>query len=359
MPSPRSWLPPMSDLFLEFELPKELIAQEPLKNRADARLMVIDRASGRIDHRHVRDLVELMRPGDRVVLNDTKVVPAQLSGVRRTTGGRWQGLYLATEPDGAWRIVCKTRGRLQVGEAIDLLDRDGRTSHRLWLLERREAGQWVAKLDPDAAADAVLEQIGRVPIPHYIRGGLAVDSDIRNYQTVYAKRPGAVAAPTAGLHLTESLLRSLASVGLKFSSVTLHVGLGTFRPIGPDGVENHQMHQEWGDLSAKAVEAIQETRRSGGRVIGVGTTTVRVLETAAKAGGGVLAPWTGETELFIRPPYSFQAIDGLMTNFHFPNTTLLLLVQALTGSELLREAYAAAIAERYRFFSYGDAMLIL
>ncbi len=352
----------MSDqpYFLDYELPRELIAQEPLRNRADARLMVLHRASGRIDHRHVRDLPELLRAGDRMVVNDTRVLPAQLVGARRGTGGRWQGLYLATEPDGAWRIVCKTRGRMQPGDSVDLEDRDGRPTHRLWLLEKLEAGQWIAKLDPEEPAIEALEKIGRVPIPHYIRGGMAIDADHLSYQTVYAKRPGAVAAPTAGLHLTEPLMRLLSKHGVKFSAVTLHVGLGTFRPIGPEGIERHVMHSESGELSEKAVLEIDATRREGGRLIAVGTTSVRVLETAAKLQpSACMAPWNGDTELFIRPPYEFRLVEGLMTNFHFPRTTLLLLVQAFSGAELLREAYEEAIAQRYRFYSYGDAMLIL
>ncbi|QDU90098.1 S-adenosylmethionine:tRNA ribosyltransferase-isomerase [Pirellulimonas nuda] len=350
---------PDSSLFLDYDLPRELIAQEPLRNRADARLMVLHRETGRIDHRHVRDLPELLRSGDRMVVNDTRVLPAQLVGARKATGGRWQGLYLGSEPSGEWRIVCKTRGRLQPGDAIELEDRDGRPTHRIWMLERQDGGQWIAKLDPDEPVLDALAKIGRVPIPHYIRGGRAVDADARSYQTVFARRPGAVAAPTAGLHLTEPLMRLLTKHGVSFSAVTLHVGLGTFRPIASAGVEAHVMHSETGELNEKAVAEITATRAAAGRVIAVGTTSVRVLETAALRSGEEVQPWSGETDLYIRPPHSFAMVDALMTNFHFPRTTLLLMVQALSGSELLRRAYHEAIEQRYRFYSYGDAMLIL
>ncbi|MEM8865787.1 MAG: tRNA preQ1(34) S-adenosylmethionine ribosyltransferase-isomerase QueA [Planctomycetota bacterium] len=350
---------------LQYDLPKELIAQEPLSNRVDARLLVVDRKRGTIEHHHVRDLTELLGAGDRLVLNDTRVVPAQLVGRRLETGGRWQGLFLSADEQNHWRIVCKTRGRLKAGDAIVLVDRDGRDADKLWLLERHDSGQWLAHLDSDRTADEALATLGRVPLPHYIRGGQMVDSDLESYQTVFARKPGAVAAPTAGLHFTKPLLESLDHLGVQFSAVTLHVGLGTFRPIADGDVENHKMHSEWCELSQTAADEINQTRQDGGRVVAVGTTCVRTLETAARAAaktGGErspLAAWAGSTDLFLRPPCDFLAIDALMTNFHFPGTTLLLLVEAFAGSDLIKKAYETAIEERYRFYSYGDAMLIV
>lgn len=345
--------------FYDYDLPRELIAQEPLRNRADARLMVVDRGRQKISHWHVRDLPEMLRGGDTLVLNNTKVIPAQLYGRRKNTGGQWQGLFLRADADGHWRIVCKTRGRLVPGDVIELLDSEGREAERLWLLERLDGGQWLAHPESDDDVETVLKRVGRVPLPHYIRGGRMVDSDVKNYQTVFARTPGAVAAPTAGLHFTEDLLRQVKARGVEFAQVTLHVGLGTFRPITADTPEEHQMHSEWGELPAASAESLNATRANGGRIVAVGTTSVRVLESAAAATGSPLGAWQGDTNLFIYPPYEFKAVDALLTNFHFPRTTLLLLVQAFGGSELVREAYAEAIREEYRFYSYGDAMLLV
>ncbi len=349
--------------WINYTLPPELIAQEPLRNRADARLLLVDRSRGAIDHYHVRDLPRLLGPGDRLVLNDTKVIPAQLRGVRVGTGGRWQGLFLGKCDNGDWRLVCKTRGRLQPMDKIELLDRDGKRTVILWLLERMSEGQWRARPESESDAFELLDQLGRVPLPPYIRGGNMVDADVENYQTVFARHPGAVAAPTAGLHFTKDLLRAVEQQGVAFSSVTLHVGMGTFRPIAVEDPSNHPMHKEWAQLSELAATELNETRAAGGRNIAVGTTVTRVLETVASRasteGPAALCSWQGETELFIRPPYEFRAVDALLTNFHFPRTTLLLLVQAFGGSQLVREAYEAAVKEEYRFYSYGDAMLIV
>jgi S-adenosylmethionine:tRNA ribosyltransferase-isomerase len=323
--------------------------------------MVIDRRTEGIDHRHVRDLPQLIQPRDRVVLNDTKVIAASLRGTRQQTGGRWQGLYLGDLPDGSWRLICKTRGRLNPPEAIFLHDREGREMVKLWLIERLEEGHWRARPDGDLPTSEVLQLVGRPPLPPYIRGGNMVDADVERYQTVYARRPGAVAAPTAGLHFSERLLRQLETAGTTFSAVTLHVGQGTFQPVAVEDPADHTMHAEWGELSSRTAAELAATRREGGRVLAVGTTVVRVLETAAASEGGREpgSGWCGTTELFIRPPYEFRAIDMLLTNFHFPRSTLLLLVQAFAGTQLLREAYHQAIKQEYRFYSYGDAMLIL
>ncbi len=356
--------------------------------------MLVDRARQDIAHHHVRDLPYLLQNGDRLVLNDTKVVPAQLAGRRLQTGGRWQGLYLESSPEGHWRNLCKTRGRLRPGEAVEIIDREGRPGLRLWLLEKIEEGQWLAHPEPKEPAESALQRLGRVPLPPYIRGGNMVDADVANYQTVYARNPGAIAAPTAGLHFTNELLKAMEARGVVLSQVTLHVGLGTFRPIETESLDEHRMHSEWGVVGAQTSAELNTTRAAGGRIMAVGTTVTRLLETAVRAGLGerekgrggeresedrtqvspspplpyshsasvarrLIPPWQGRTDLFIRPPFEFRAIDALMTNFHFPRTTLLILVQTFGGRDLIAEAYRQAIKEEYRFYSYGDAMLIV
>jgi S-adenosylmethionine:tRNA ribosyltransferase-isomerase len=340
-----------------YELPKHLIAQEPVRNRTDARLMVVDRKRKSISHHHVRDLPQLLRPNDCLVVNDTRVIPARLVGNRVGTGGRWEGLFLNLEPSGAWQLLCKARGRLTAGETIQLLDRDAREAGQLRLVAKSSEGIWLARPSNDESATEMLERIGRVPLPKYIRHGEMVDDDRKRYQTVFAKHNGSAAAPTAGLHFTPELIESLRSSGIDFARVTLHVGLDTFRPIKSARLEGHQMHSETGRIDAVAVERLVKARKAGGRIVAVGTTSVRVLETAAV--DGVLRPWEGQTQLFIQPPYRFRAVDALMTNFHLPRTTLLVLARTFGGDDLIRQAYDEAIRQEYRFYSYGDAMLIL
>lgn len=341
----------------DYELPRHLIAQAPLANRSDARLLVVDRSRNALDHLHVRDLPELLRPGDCLVLNDTRVVPARLVGKRAATGGQWEGLFLEASPDGLWKVLCKTRGRLAAGELIRLVDCRGEDDIGLRLGAKLPEGVWVARPETQEAPLAVLERVGRVPLPPYIRGGEMVESDRVRYQTVFAEVPGAIAAPTAGLHFTEALLARLAHAGIGVCRVTLHVGEGTFRPITAPTLAEHKMHSEWGRIGAETVRRLLEARARGGRIVAVGTTTVRLLETAG-AGGG-LVPFSGPTDLFIRPPYRFRAVDALLTNFHLPRSTLLVLVRTFGGEALVRRAYEEAIREEYRFYSYGDAMLIL
>lgn len=341
----------------DYDLPEELIAQHPLPRRSDARLMLVDRKAGSISHYHVRDLPELLRSGDCLVLNDTRVVPARLVGFRTRTGGRWQGLYLQHDAEGRWQVLGKTRGRLEIGERVTLMDRDGRDGVELELLARQEGGVLVVRPLSSEPALAILERHGRTPLPHYIRHGEMVESDVERYQTVFARNPGSVAAPTAGLHFTPGLLEELRAQGVTTAHVTLHVGIGTFRPIAVERLSEHVMHQEWASIDAVTVAQIRAARAAGGRAIAVGTTSMRTLETAARS--GVLEPFSGETSLFIRPPFTFHAVDALLTNFHLPRSTLLVLVRTFGGDELMRRAYAEAIEERYRFFSYGDAMLIV
>ena len=341
----------------DYRLPRHLIAQYPVLCRSDARLLVVDRARNSLENKHIRDLPELLRPDDCLVLNDTRVVPARLVGYRNRSGGRWEGLFLEADPRGLWRLMCKTRGKLVPGEAITLTNAMGQNDSRLELGAKQPDGTWIARPEPAEEAFRLLERVGRVPLPPYIRQGEMVEADREHYQTVYAREPGAVAAPTAGLHFTESLLRRLEQGGVTLCRLTLHVGPGTFRPITTDSLADHRMHSEWGSIGPECVEQITACRGRGGRVVAVGTTSVRLLETAA--GGGKLEPFAGATELFIRPPYNFRTIDALLTNFHLPRTTLLVLVRTFGGDGLVRRAYEEAVREEYRFYSYGDAMLIV
>jgi S-adenosylmethionine:tRNA ribosyltransferase-isomerase len=340
-----------------YDLPEELVAQSPAVCRSDARLLVVDRHQKSVDHKHIRDLPEVLRPGDCLVINDTRVVPARLVGRRESTGGRWEGLFLEADADGLWRIMCKTRGKLRPGDKITLLGASGAEDMQLLMGSKQADGTWIARPLAKGDAFALLGRVGRVPLPPYIRKGEMVAKDREQYQTVYAQVPGAVAAPTAGLHFTAALLDRLKQIQVDVCPLTLHVGMGTFRPIAVTMLAEHQMHSEWGQVTQQTIDRIENCRRRGGRVVAVGTTSVRLLETAAADGS--LKPFVGHTNLFIRPPYEFHAIDALLTNFHLPRTTLLVLVRTFGGEELMRRAYDEAICERYRFYSYGDAMLIL
>jgi len=344
----------------DYALPPELIAQHPPAQRTDARLLFVDRNRQTLDHRQIRELPQLLSAGDVLVLNETRVVPARLLGRRTATGGAWEGLFLSLEVDGSWRILSQTRGKLQPGETVTLVDPAGSDAGQLALLTRGDGGVWnVRPQGVTNAADtfALLERAGRIPLPHYIRRGEMAAEDRDRYQTVFARVPGAVAAPTAGLHLTPELLAELAARQIDTVRVTLHVGLGTFRPIAVERLAEHVMHSEWGEISPASVERLSTCRAQGGRIVSIGTTSVRVLETASIS--GALTAWSGWTDLFIRPPYAFRSVDALLTNFHLPKSTLLVLVQTFGGEELIRRAYQEAIAARYRFYSYGDAMLIV
>ncbi len=348
----------MSELdYYDYALPRELIAQQPLRNRADARLLVVDRSSGEMQHSHVRDLPEFLRASDCLVLNDTRVVAARLIGRRSLTGGRWEGLFLSVDNEGFWQIICKTRGKLSPGDSVTLTNRQGEDDIELWLLEKQVGGVWVARPKSEESTWAILERIGRVPLPNYIRRGEMADEDRQRYQTVFANNPGSAAAPTAGLHFTTGLLAELQANGIQEATVTLHVGLDTFRPVKVDALADHEMHSEWCEIDEQAIATINHCRDQGGRAVAVGTTTIRVLESAARNNG--LQPFRGTTDLFIRPPFTFQATDALLTNFHLPRSTLLVLVRTFGGDELMQRVYHEAIRENYRFYSYGDAMLIL
>ena len=359
-----SKLKSMSELAqYDFSLPRELIAQHPLPRRSDARLLVVRRAgekplaSQEFEHTHIRELPEFLRGGDCLVFNDTKVIPARLVGRRDRTGARWTGLFLAADEHGVWQVLSKTRGKLEPGEAIVVLSWDIRQTVTLRLLTKLEGGVWAVRPEPMAEPLEILERVGRVPLPPYIRDGEMVEEDVATYQTVYAANPGAVAAPTAGLHFTSELLAALKQRGVMSERLTLHVGMGTFRPIAADRLEDHSMHSEWCSLAPDVAARLQQHKDAGRRIVAVGTTVARTLETAAAT--GQIQPYQGETKLFIRPPYEFKACDALLTNFHLPKSTLLILVRTFGGDKLIRRAYEEAIEERYRFYSYGDAMLIL
>jgi S-adenosylmethionine:tRNA ribosyltransferase-isomerase len=341
----------------DYELPRHLIAQRPAPSRVDARLLVVDRRHETLSHHHVRDLPEILRPGDCLVLNDTRVVPARLLGRRESTGGHWEGLFLEVEAKGLWRILCKTRGKLVPDETIRLTDAQGQDDIQLRMGVKQADGSWIVRPQSDEETFALLARIGRVPLPPYIRKGEMDEADRQHYQTVYARWPGAVAAPTAGLHFSESLLRRLEDDRIVLCPLTLHTGAGTFQPIAAPLLAEHKMHAEWGTIGQEIADRILQCRAAGGRVVAVGTTSVRLLETAAA--DGALKQFTGYTDLFIRPPFRFQVVDALLTNFHLPRTTLLVLVRTFGGAALIARAYEEAIRESYRFYSYGDAMLIL
>lgn len=352
---------------LDYDLPLELIAQQPVEPRDASRLLVLHRASGAIQHRSFRDIREYMRPGDLLVVNDTRVVPARFFA-RRESGGRVEGLFLHLEhsspsvadsvapPAELWRVMLKPSARLRVGERLML---DGSPA-ALIIQARHVRGEWSVACDPPSPAFALLAQIGITPLPPYIhrvqpKPG-ATGGDVERYQTVYAAQPGAVAAPTAGLHFTPELIAKLEADGVRRAAVTLHVGPGTFLPIDAEELAEHRMHAEWYSVPADAAAAIAQTRAAGGRIVAVGTTAARVLETIGRADG---APRSGWTNIFIYPPYEFRLVDMLITNFHLPRSTLLAMLMALAGRDPIRAAYTAAIAERYRFYSYGDAKLIV
>lgn len=346
---------PSTDSFsqlLDYTLPPELIAQEPLAKRDESRLMVLDRQKKSIEHRHFYDLPELLQPEDLIVRNISKVLPARLVGTRATTGGRWEGLFLAEEKPNLWRMLTRTKGKPLPDETIMIVPQE----FELVLREKGD-GYWLVEPIPRGSPFVLLEKYGQIPLPPYIRKGQANEADRHRYQTVYAQTQGSVAAPTAGLHFTPELIQKLEQSRITFADVTLHVGQGTFESMRSADPHEHQMHSEFGQLPAETVQAILKTKAKAKRVVAVGTTSTRTLESAARI--QPLQPWEGETDLFIYPPYSFQVVNALITNFHLPQTTLLLLVAAFADPQFIREAYQEAIRQRYRFFSYGDAMLIL
>ena len=334
----------------DYDLPEELIAQDPLEDRSSSRLMVLDRQTGDVEHRHFTDILEYLHPGDCLVINNTKVIPARLFGVKEDTQAKIEVLLLKRKENDIWETLVKPGKKAKPG--TKLVFGDGLLTAEV--VDVVEEGNRLIQFHYDGIFDEILDQLGQMPLPPYITHQL---KDKNRYQTVYAKYDGSAAAPTAGLHFTKELLQKVKDMGVDIAEVTLHVGLGTFRPVKVENVLDHHMHSEFYMVSQEAADKINRAKESGHRVIAVGTTSTRTLEAAADENGR-LHETSGWTEIFIYPGYQFKVIDALITNFHLPQSTLVMLVSALAGREHVLHAYEIAVKEKYRFFSFGDAMLI-
>lgn len=333
-----------------YDLPKELIAQDPLADRSSSRLLVLDRNTGNIEHKVFSDIADLLRPGDCLVLNDTKVIPARLIGNKEDTGAEVEVFLLKRRDENVWETLVRPGRKLRSGAVVTFGD-------GILKCEIREVlpdGNRLVSFMYDGIFEEILDRLGQMPLPPYITHKLL---DKNRYQTVYARYEGSAAAPTAGLHFTDELLDKIRAKGIGTCFVTLHVGLGTFRPVKCENITDHHMHSEWYEITEESAAKINETKDAGGRIICVGTTSCRTVESAADVNGKVI-PGSGETDIFIYPGYEFKVLDGLITNFHLPESTLLMLVSALAGRDNILNAYKCAIDERYRFFSFGDAMFI-
>ncbi|MBC1544015.1 tRNA preQ1(34) S-adenosylmethionine ribosyltransferase-isomerase QueA [Listeria cossartiae] len=335
----------------DFDLPEELIAQTPLLDRTSSRLMVLDKKSGEIKDQHFTDIISYLNEGDALVLNDTRVLPARLHGIKDETGAHIEVLLLKQKEGNAWETLVKPAKRIRKGATITF----GDGALKATCLEELEHGGRILEFSYEGIFYEVLEQLGEMPLPPYIKEQLA-DQD--RYQTVYAKENGSAAAPTAGLHFTEDLLAKISAKGVEIIFVTLHVGLGTFRPVDVEDTANHKMHSEFYRLTEESAARINQIKAQGGKVVAVGTTSIRTLETIASRHDGKLVAESGWTEIFISPGYTFQAVDALITNFHLPKSTLIMLVSALSDRTKILSAYNHAVEEQYRFFSFGDAMFI-
>ena len=337
-----------SDYF--YELPEELIAQDPLGDRASSRLMVLDKNTGEYAHKSFRDVKSYLRRGDCLVLNNTKVIPARLIGERKDTGAAIEVLLLKRREDNQWETLVKPGKKARIGQEIIF----GNGLLKATVVGIEDEGNRIIQFEYDGIFEEILDKLGEMPLPPYITHKL---EDKNRYQTVYAKYEGSAAAPTAGLHFTNELLDEIREMGVNIVFVTLHVGLGTFRPVKEDNILNHHMHSEWYQVTKEAADMINSTKENGNRVICVGTTSCRTIESAADENGHV-KEGCGDTEIFIYPGYKFKVLDCLITNFHLPESTLIMLVSALAGRDNVLNAYNAAVKERYRFFSFGDAMFI-
>ncbi len=340
----------------DYELPEDLIAQYPSQKRDDARLLVVDRELKSVYHKRFYDIIDYLKPGDCLVMNDSKVLPARIFGVKKDTGAKVEVLLIKRKADNLWEAMVKPGRKLKPGACIIFSDEPGKR-FAADVEEFSEDGTRILKFIYDGDFHERLEENGHVPLPPYIDRP-SEDLDRRMYQTVYCREEGSVAAPTAGLHFTKELLKKASEKGVKLAYVTLHVGIGTFRPVKCDVVEDHHMHFEEYEISRENAEIINDTKASGGRIISVGTTSTRTMESAADD-SGFLAPGQGSTDIFIYPGYKFKIVDCLITNFHLPKSTLLMLISALYDREKMLEIYSEAVKEKYRFFSYGDAMFIL
>lgn len=335
----------------DYELPQELIAQDPLSKRDSSRLMVVDRRTGAVKHKIFHDILDYLHEGDCLVINNTKVIPARLMGTKEETGATIEVLLLKRRQDNVWETLVKPGKKAKPGAVISF--GDGLLRGRV--VDVVEEGNRLIQFEYEGIFEEILDQLGQMPLPPYITHRL---EDKNRYQTVYAKHDGSAAAPTAGLHFTKELLRQIQEKGVAIASVTLHVGLGTFRPVKVDNILEHHMHSEFYQIEEEDAALINETKQRGGRVISVGTTSTRTLESVADA-DGFLKAGSGWTDIFIYPGYTFKCVDALITNFHLPQSTLLMLVSAFSDREKILAAYQEAVKERYRFFSFGDAMLII
>ncbi|EMX4397382.1 tRNA preQ1(34) S-adenosylmethionine ribosyltransferase-isomerase QueA [Listeria innocua] len=335
----------------DFDLPEELIAQTPLLDRTSSRLMVLDKESGEIKDQHFTDIISYLNKGDALVLNDTRVLPARLHGIKDETGAHIEVLLLKQKEGNAWETLVKPAKRIRKGATITF----GDGALKATCLEELDHGGRILEFSYEGIFYEVLEQLGEMPLPPYIKEQLA-DQD--RYQTVYAKENGSAAAPTAGLHFTEELLAQISAKGVEIIFVTLHVGLGTFRPVDVEDTQNHKMHSEFYRLTEESADRINKIKSTGGKVVAVGTTSIRTLETIASRHDGKLIAESGWTDIFISPGYQFQAVDALITNFHLPKSTLIMLVSALSDRTKILAAYNHAVEQQYRFFSFGDAMFI-
>ena len=341
----------MNTADFDFDLPEELIAQTPLEKRDASRLLVVDKETGAFSDQHFDQIIDQLQPGDALVMNNTRVLPARLYGIKPETGGHVELLLLKNTQGDDWEVLAKPAKRLRVGAQISF--GDGRLTATV--VDELDHGGRIVRFDYEGIFLEVLESLGEMPLPPYIHEKLA---DRERYQTVYAKENGSAAAPTAGLHFTEELLEQIAAKGVKLVYLTLHVGLGTFRPVSVDSLDDHEMHSEFYSLSEEAAQTLRQVKANGGRVIAVGTTSIRTLETIGSKFQGQIQADSGWTNIFIRPGYNWKIVDAFSTNFHLPKSTLVMLVSAFAGRSLTLEAYEHAIAERYRFFSFGDAMFI-
>lgn len=341
----------MNTADFDFHLPEELIAQTPLEKRDASRLLVVDRSSGEFSDQHFESIIDQLQPGDALVMNNTRVLPARLYGEKPGTGGHVELLLLKNTEGDQWEVLAKPAKRLKVGAQVSF--GDGRLTATI--VEELEHGGRIVRFDYQGIFLEVLESLGEMPLPPYIHEKLA---DRERYQTVYAKENGSAAAPTAGLHFTKELLAQIEAKGVKLVYLTLHVGLGTFRPVSVDNLDDHEMHSEFYTLSEEAAATLREVKANGHRVIAVGTTSIRTLETIGNKFQGDIQADSGWTNIFIKPGYQWQIVDAFSTNFHLPKSTLVMLVSAFAGRDLTLKAYEHAIAERYRFFSFGDAMFI-
>ena len=341
----------MNTADFDFHLPEELIAQTPLEKRDASRLLVVDRTSGELSDQHFDAIIDQLQPGDALVMNNTRVLPARLYGEKPGTGGHVELLLLKNTEGDQWEVLAKPAKRLKIGAQVSF--GDGRLTATV--VEELEHGGRIVRFDYQGIFLEVLESLGEMPLPPYIHEKLA---DRERYQTVYAKENGSAAAPTAGLHFTKELLAQIEAKGVKLVYLTLHVGLGTFRPVSVDNLEDHEMHSEFYSLSEEAAATLRQVKANGHRIIAVGTTSIRTLETIGNKFEGNIQADSGWTNIFIKPGYKWQVVDAFSTNFHLPKSTLVMLVSAFAGRDLTLEAYEHAIAERYRFFSFGDAMFI-